>query len=343
MDIKSAQNLPIFIITVDTEADDAWVLPEKIEVKNLIELRRFQDLCQTYGIIPTFLVTYECAKLEEAISVLKPIADSGQCEIGHHLHCWTTPPFVKEGPPGVDIAWFGAYQSELPESLFREKAECLRNEIVKAYGIYPTSHRAGRWGIDQRSVDWLIENGFVAESSVTPLINWATSIGKKTGGPSFYSSPQNPYFWHSKLIYDQHAPFLVEIPITVEYPDGFALRGLAGYIKRELPGTKFVDRIYKKLGCGRIFRPDPRYSENIMLGIMENAIKNRMFAINLMIHSSELSVGLSPFSKTKDLCAQVWQKLKVIFKHVKKLGLQSTTLSEAAIIYRDKHYYSIRR
>ena len=59
--------------------------------------------------------------------------------------------------------------------------------------------------------------------------------------------------------------------------------------------------------------------------------------------SSELSIGISPFSKSKDLCAPVWQKLEVLFKHVKKLGLQCTMLSKAAIMYRDKHYYSIRR
>ncbi len=331
-DSKSSQ--PLFVVTVDTEADKSWARPNKIELNNLNEIPRFQALCRNYGIIPTYLVTYECATRDEAISVLKPISDAGQCEIGHHLHCWTTPPFEKEGPAGMDAAWLWAYQSELPDSLFREKAECLRTEIEKTYGKSPTSHRAGRWGIDQRTIDWLTENGFVVESSVTPLTSWSKNLGKTTGGPSFYSSPREPHFWCAKPVANSDAPCLIEIPVTVDVPDNSLSRLCAKYMQRELPGTTLVDRIFRKIGGGRPLRPNPRYPEGILSDIADRAIGNGAPVLNLMIHSSELLEDCSPFSTTNDDCAQVWKRLNHVFDHVQRIGIPSVTLSRAAMLLR---------
>lgn len=334
MDVRLTNNIEQsrFVVTVDTEADDAWAQSDKIELKNLKEVPRFQDLCQRYDVTPTYLVTYECAARDEAISVLKPIVDAGQCEIGHHLHCWTTPPFIHERPSGVDIAWLGAYQSELPDSLFREKAECLRSQIETTYGKAPTSHRAGRWGIDQRTVDWLIENDFVTESSVTPRMSWSEIIGKTTGGPSFYSSPYAPYFWHGKSAHKKDGRFLVEIPVTVDVPVGLLSRACARYMQRELPGTSVVDRLYTKTGAGRMLRPDPAYPEGILLRIVDRTMARGIPVLNLMIHSSELSLGCSPFSRNEDDCAQVWSRLEEVFKYIKERGITSVMLSEAAML-----------
>ena len=331
---NSQPRQPLFVVTVDTEADNSWARPNKIELKNLKEVPRFQALCQDYGIIPTYLVTYECATRDEAICVLKPICDAGQCEIGHHLHCWTTPPFEKEGPAGMDAVWLWAYQSELPDSLFREKAECLRTEIGKAYGKSPTSHRAGRWGIDQRTIDWLIQNGFVVESSVTPLTSWSKNLGKTTGGPSFYSSPREPHFWCAESVAHSDAPCLMEIPVTVDIPDDLVSRLCAKYIQGELPGTSLVGRIFRKVGGGRPLRPNPRYPEDELSDIVDRAVKHGASALNLMIHSSELLEACSPFSRTKDDCAQVWKTLNNVFAHVQQIGIPSVTLSDAAMSLR---------
>src|SRR3989304_4764396 len=187
---------PVFIVTVDTESDDAWEKPEIISLENLKEIPRFQDMCEKYDIIPTYLLSYECATREEAVSILKPISDSQKCEIGHHLHSWSTPPFQRKNNNGdVDLEWIHAYQSELPDSLFEEKAENLKSVIKQNYGIYPTSHRAGRFGIDQRSIDWLIKNKFEADTSVVPLKDYTLHKGKINWGPSFHNKPVMPYLW----------------------------------------------------------------------------------------------------------------------------------------------------
>ena len=50
---------------------------------------------------------------------------------------------------------------------------------------YPTSHRAGRWGIDQRTIDWLIERNFLVDTTIVPFKSFESSIGKFKPGPSF--------------------------------------------------------------------------------------------------------------------------------------------------------------
>ena len=326
---------PLFIVTVDTEADDAWAVPKKIELDNLKQVPRFQELCENYGVIPTYLITYECATRDEATCVLKPIFEGGQCEIGHHLHSWTTPPFDKEGVSGVDSAWLHAYQSELPDSLFREKAECLRNAIENTYGRSPTSHRAGRWGIDQRSIDWLIDNGFIAESSVTPLISWANNVGKTAAGPSFYSCPREPYFWHGKSTHNKDRTALLEIPVTVDAPQSILPKACLAYLQRPLPAKSIVDHLYRRMGGGTMLRPSPRYAQQAPIGIIDRAIRCGVPVLNLMIHSSELALGCSPFSRSKEECTQVWKRLEAILRHVRAIGVTPVTLSGAEMWLRE--------
>ena len=68
---KKNTNVPIFVVTIDTESDDAWENPEKISLNNIKEIPRFQELCEKYNIFPTYLLCYECAAREESISIFK--------------------------------------------------------------------------------------------------------------------------------------------------------------------------------------------------------------------------------------------------------------------------------
>jgi len=320
-----------FVMTVDVEADDAWNSPDKIQLKNLSQIPRFQKLCDKYGIVPTYLLSYECACRDEAVSVLKPVSDAGKCEIGHHLHCWTTPPFEKEGPPGVDSAWIHAYQFELPDSLFVEKAECLRLAIENAYGRSPTSHRAGRWGIDQRSINWLVENGFVAESSVVPHMSLSKNRGKSQAGPSYYLCPLTPYAWYSSNVFHKDKSFLMEMPLTVYFPHNLLFKICMTYLQYDLPLKSTIERFYGKImRFGGMFRPDPRYSDSKLLKIIKSGIQDDLPILNFMIHSSELASGCSPFSMNKDDSDQVWKNLETVFNYIKLAGIPSGTLSEIA-------------
>ncbi len=322
---------PYFVVTVDTEADDAWNHPEEITLSNLREIPRFQALCDAYHVVPTYLVTYECATRDESLAILKPIADTGRCEIGHHLHVWTTPPFEKAGSAGVDLAWIHAYQFELSDGLFEEKAECLYDAIEKAFGRPPTSHRAGRWGIDQRTVNWMIRRGFLVDSSVVPFMSASKGVGKREPRGHFYGAPYIPYAWPSEPAAPDGESFLTEIPVSVYVPGSFLEKLCANYLARKWPGVDMVDRLYRRLLGGEgILWPAPQYREGTHLRILNSAMGHRVPVLNLMLHSSELSLGCSPFSRTKEDAGRVWTILEGLFQYVHALGVTPASLSSVA-------------
>jgi len=311
-------NSPLFIVTVDTESDDAWYKPEVIKLENMKEIPRFQDLCEKYDIIPTYLLSYECATRDEAVPVLKAISDSQKCEIGHHLHSWSTPPFQRKNSEGdVDLEWIHAYQSELPDSLFEEKAETLKEIIKQNYGIYPTSHRAGRFGIDQRGIDWLIKNKFEVDSSVVPLKDYNPHKGKNNWGPNFHNKPVMPYLWKSSA-----NKSLLEIPVSVYYPQNFFKKDF--FVKKEL-GKKIGNR----LGIGRLLSLNPAFPIGFNEKIIKSEIKNKKPVINLFLHSSELAPNCSPFTNNVENYKKVWLILEKTFKYIKTNNIKSSTLTNA--------------
>jgi len=69
--INKKVNNKYFVVTVDTESDDAWLNPDKIKLDNFEEIPRFQNLCEKYNIIPTYLLTYEYAVYKPAVEFFK--------------------------------------------------------------------------------------------------------------------------------------------------------------------------------------------------------------------------------------------------------------------------------
>jgi hypothetical protein len=133
------------IVTIDTEADNQWDHGCPLSTQNVEYWRPFQNLCERYGILPTYLITSEIATNPQAISFLRPLVEAGKAEVGAHLHPWTTPPFRDE--PGLRFNDpLHAFPSELPSDLLRDKLETLTNQIEVAFKRAPTSFRAGRFG-----------------------------------------------------------------------------------------------------------------------------------------------------------------------------------------------------
>ena len=142
------------IISVDVEPD--WFDIEKGGLSSLRGLNFLQDAAIKHGMPLTYLVTYECAVREEAVKAIRNFMDSGMCEVGHHLHVWSTPPLDNPNPYGVDTQWIHAVQSELSDAVFDNKMKTLHDAIKVNYGTAPRSHRAGRWGQPERPIDGLI-------------------------------------------------------------------------------------------------------------------------------------------------------------------------------------------
>lgn len=316
-------NSTVFVVTVDTEADNAWSNPRTIKLDNLKAVPQFQDLCEKYDVVPTYLITYECAVREEAIKILKPILDRGKCEIGHHLHVWSTPPFQRDSGSGVDLDWIHGYQSELPDELFFEKAETLRSAIKKNYGIFPTSHRAGRWGIDSRSIKWLMNNNFLVDTSILPLTDFSKIMGKNKTGPNFFFEP-----FDTKKLLDSNKE-LLEIPVTVNSSPMLIVQMVKFAVKIGIISELNAYKIIRKFGGGTKLTPSLDFKVGQYLKTISGEIDKNKKVINFSLHSSEISFGHSPISNTKEGFDYFGGVLEKSFALIKELDIKSLKLSDA--------------
>ena len=108
----------LFVLTVDTEADNQWDHGVPLKTDNVRYWQPFQSVCHRHGVSPTYLVTSEISADTLAQTLLKGWAAAGEAEIGAHLHPWTTPPFLDT--PGLRFNDSShAFISELPDDLVR--------------------------------------------------------------------------------------------------------------------------------------------------------------------------------------------------------------------------------
>lgn len=323
------------VITVDTEAD--WYNPEQLKLRNITAIPDFQDECVQYGFIPTYLVTYEVASRDESLSVLQPIAGKKLCEIGHHLHVWSTPPFETPSPGGTDSTWMHGLQSELPDPLFEAKMLMLHNTIRKNFGLAPTSHRAGRWAIDTRTLKWLSGHNYLADSSMTARKTWWFTRGKKTRiGVNSARVSNNPYFPSLSDITmpatrDSDRIGILEIPVSAA--------GTAFGALQRTRGFGLFSAGLNKTGCYRLgmvsFRPSYPVPDALFSRWLERLFQSDLKVVNFMFHSNELHTGTSPYSRTENRTADVRKRIRKVMDTARSYGFSGISLSGyAALIKR---------
>lgn len=327
-------NEKFLIVTVDTESD--WFAMRENKVTSVEGLHFLQEVCARYDMIPTYLVTYEMATRDESIKVIKRYLDQGLCEVGHHLHIWSTPPFENPNSYGVDEKWIERIQSEIPDDIFDKKMRTLHDAIEKNFTVKPTSHRAGKWSIDKRTLIWLEKNNYLVDTSVRPYI----SLKKRSSIDFFktdtYFAPNTPYFPESKDITRKAAKRedainILEVPVTGIKGDILAEINLRGINRLRLILNKFG---YS--GVGNIsFRPSYREPLNVFQNMTRNLFHSDILFINLMFHSSELTLGTSPYSINKERLEMIKKKIIFVLKTAKEYGLKGITLSEAAVYFKN--------
>jgi len=315
-----------FITTIDTEAD--WFSFRENRVTNIFSVHYLQELCATYNIKPTYLITYEMATKNESVSVLKKYSDRNLCEIGHHLHVWSTPPFVNANEFGVEESLIEGIQAELPDELFSEKMLTLHKVIEKNFGITPRSHRAGKWGVDNRTLSWLEEYNYIADSSLSPANILKKIKGvKKTLLRDTSQIPNIPY--HPAMsnpsikAENNNARKLLEVPVTE----------VKGDFLKNLRGVSLIRSLlyrcgYKGVGS-MMFRPsDIRIPLNVFEHITRKLFESQIKWVNFMFHSNELCLGTSPYSKRQSLNEQVRAKIECAFKLAREYNFKSIFLKE---------------
>ena len=302
-----------FIITVDTEGDDLWhyTRGETVTTEKTRFIHNFQELCEKYCFKPVYLTNYEMVKDYRFVDYIKPKMCAGLCEVGLHVHAWNNPPLYElkgeyNGNP---------YLIEYPEKIMREKLVLTANLIKEMFGIWPVSHRAGRWAMNESYFRILSEIGIKVDCSYTPHVNWNKSTGT--------TIPAGPDY---RKVYEglQIIEGVLEVPMSIRK---------ATYYKFFQQVQKLqVKSSLRTLKNGYVIwgRPSVCSIEEMKHLTLSISKERHMPYLEMMIHSSELMPGGSPYFKDTQAIEGLYQQLKVYFDLVSSLGYQGTTLKNFA-------------
>lgn len=287
------------IITLDTEGDNLWSWKpgDAISTENTLYLQRFQNLCEQYGFKPTWLTNYEMISDTRYVDFITAVEDKKTGELGMHLHAWNNPPAYD-----LPVCNSGApYLIEYPCDIMEEKIATLTEEIIAKTGIKPVSHRAGRWAMNQKYFELLDKYGYTVDCSVTPNINWSSSVGQSldSKGSDYSSYPNKPYVVEGTSV--------LEVPVSIVNShrifvgDSFKsfLKGWYHAIKGQYIWLR---------PTGRNLREMIYLSDRIKASDNDYAM--------FMIHSSELMPGGSPTFKSIQDIEKLYDDLDSLFCHL---------------------------
>ncbi|HTP13154.1 MAG TPA: hypothetical protein VMM37_05970, partial [Bacteroidota bacterium] len=288
------------------------------------------DLCLKYAVTPTYLVTSEVCGDRTAVDMLRSYRNANEAEIGSHLHLWTTPPFHDEVGLRYNDRYHG-FVHEVPESLLQQKVEHLTSQVSETFGHRPTSFRSGRFGVNAACFRILLENGYTADSSVTPYVDWSheTGIPGRGGGPDFSraGAAHYPVATGEKR--------LVEFPVTIlptklPFTTSDSLTRWYGSW-----GRNRIVRGLKRLSFGQQpvwLRPFPSTSLSSLKEVTGAAQDRKLQFITMMFHSSELKPGCSPYRKDQESVESLFRLLEEFFAFLLERRIPSVTLSAAAAL-----------
>ncbi len=296
-DVAPTGRRPCFLITIDTEGDNQWSRAKHVTTVNSEFLPRFQTLCESYGLKPTYLTTFEMATCQTFQEFARDLLKRGAGEIGMHPHAWNSLPLV---PLTSDDSIHHTYLTEYPESVMRDKVAFLTDLLEETFGIKMTSHRGGRWAFNSVYARLLVERGYLVDCSVTPLISWAAHPGdpSQRGGPDYSSFPLLPYFIDLGDISRPGKSCLLEVPVTVMELQPPLVRSLCRcFPPRSLP-RRALNKFFPPLGpltptVGNLKR---------MLRVVKRSLAEKRPCVQLALHSSNLMPGGSPhFPRAEDV------------------------------------------
>ncbi len=306
------------LVSIDVEEDmPNWKAEDDVSVRNISAIPRLQKLFDQYGVKPTYLLSYPFAEDKESVSVFRSILKDNRCEIGSHLHPWTTPPVNQEEKDQLILP------SALKEDILETKLINLTNCIKDSFGFSPLSYRAGRFGFDLKTAVILKKLGYKVDTSVTPLTSWTCN-----NGPSFLHDRVEPHTLMEKYNQDDLESFL-EIPVSIALTRDLGIfkgvyLNLPRYTKiRGLLGSKYLNIV------DLIWLYPAFYSYQEMIKLSEVLVERKVHVLNMFLHSNELKAGESVYHKTEEDINNYFDRMKYYFDYLfSNFTIKARTLSE---------------
>jgi hypothetical protein len=305
-------------------------------VRNLRNQTMAQEIFNRFSVRPVYLVDYAVATQPDGYMPLREIAQSGQCEIGAHLHPWITPPLTEE------LSNRTSFSHNLPVGLQKEKLARLTEAITSNFAVRPVSYRAGRLGVGEEIAEILTSLDYQIDMSVQPGINM-----RRIDGADFRRGFDRPYW------FGQGGP-LLEIPATPSFTGVLARRnvpktlGIQLYDRLSRPS---LDRIhlrglFARLGLLEWIPPSP---EGVSIGELRRLTQtllsrgNRIFVFSY--HSSSLLPGSTGYVQSPSDLARFLRTIEEYLEYlIGELGGVSMTPSELrAVLLRERQHRSPSR
>lgn len=301
-----------FIITIDTEGDNLWAVSDlktPIRTENAKYLYRFQELCEKYGFVPTYLTNYEMATADAMKELGRGGLKRGTLEIGAHEHAWNSPPYypllkspMKRGKP---------YLGEYPWLVIRRKLQYLTNLLEDTFQCSITSHRGGRWYLNAVIIRELDRLGYTVDCTCTPGINWRNNPGWSISskGTDWSGYTNCPFMLECSLAGKAYKSGILEIPVTL--------------VKKAGGSTPIWFRPkYRANGCNL----------GELLGVLDYIYKQKEPYIEFMLHSSEFMPGGNPTFKRNGQIEKLYDELDALFYALRKYEFCGMGLSAFAEI-----------
>jgi hypothetical protein len=178
---------PALVVVVDTEEEFDWSAPfdrASTAVGHMAAIHRVQEVFDSLGVVPSYLVSYAIVSQEAGFRPLEPLVAAGRAVIGAHLNPWATPPYRER------VNSVNSYPGNLPRELEGAKLATLCRQIERSLGVRPRVYKAGRYGKGPNTEAILEEQGFEVDISPAPAMDL-----RADGGPDYTRSSARPFLF----------------------------------------------------------------------------------------------------------------------------------------------------
>jgi hypothetical protein len=297
-------------VSIDCECDKGpkWLCRRPLGFEGVYEgiFHRLHPLFARYGAKPTYLLSPEVMRDEASVEGLRRLRGA---ELGTHLHGEFAEPQAFE--PDVTRV----FQRDYPPELERQKLSSMTDLFVAAFDRRPTSFRAGRFGIGDRSLELLAELGYTVDSSVTPNVDWASAGAV---GLDFRGAPTQPYRPNPRAPAHRGDGALLEIPVTIR--------------PRRAARIPFLGPLLEP----RWLRPTKTSAEELVAIAAEEIEECRKggrtqpVVLNVMFHNVEVVANASPYADTDRDAQAILGRLEGLLHFGAREGFSFVGLSDVA-------------
>jgi teichuronic acid biosynthesis glycosyltransferase TuaC len=311
-----ADEPPILQVVIDTEAEFDWakgIWTDVGRVSSIAGLRDCFDLFRRHGVRPVLVVDHPVITNEESAAIIAALAAEG-CEVGVHLHAWSTPPIA-----GPKDDWH-SFSGNLGPMFERAKIATLTEAVERRLGRRPTVFKGGRYGNGPNTFETLREAGFEVDLSLCPAYDYSAM-----GGPNYTRYSARPGWIGGR-------GGLLSLPTTAGWVGTFErfggrlgplLNGRAGRRLRLARLSARADALYP-------VRLSPEgHDLQTMQRLTRTLLRQGVRIFTLSLHSPSLQVGHTPYTRTAAELERLLADLDGYLAHFRgDLGGRFATASE---------------